>query len=143
MPEADRAEVSPEWLARLRASAPTPWTHGFALVERETGAVVGSCGFKGAPDAEGVVEIAYGLAPAYRGRGYAREAARALTKYALGAGGAACVRGHTKSDNAASARVLESCGFTYLRDVHDPEDGVVQRWELRPSRTTSEKRRRR
>lgn len=132
MPPADRAELSPEWLARLRsAPAPTPWTHGVALVERATGAVVGSAGLNGPPDAEGVVEVAYGLVPAYRGRGYAREAARALSEYALGPGGARCVRAHTRSDNAASARVLVACGFTLVGEVLDPDDGPVQRWERR------------
>jgi RimJ/RimL family protein N-acetyltransferase len=132
LPPADRAEVSPAWLAQLRAApAPTPWTHGVALVERAAGAVVGSAGFKGPPDADGVAEVAYGLAPAYRGRGYAREAARALSEWALGAGGARGVRAHTRPDNAASARVLAACGFVLTGEVHDPEDGLVQRWERR------------
>jgi len=132
MPPADQAEVSPAWLAQLRAApAPTPWLHGVALVERSTGAAVGSAGFKGPPDAEGVVELAYGLAPEHQGRGYAREAARALTEYALGAGGARCVRAHTRLDNAASARVLVACGFAPVGEVVDPEDGLVQRWERR------------
>ena len=132
MSPADRAEVSPEWLARLRA-APTssPWTHGFILVERATGAGVGSCGFKGPPDADGVVEIAYGLEPAYWGRGYASEAVRVLSRYALGAGVARCVRAHTRPDNAASTRVLDACGFSCLGEVLDPEDGRVSRWEYR------------
>lgn len=50
MPPPDRAEVSPAWLAQLRAApAPSPWTHGFAIIERTSGAVVGSCAFKGPP----------------------------------------------------------------------------------------------
>jgi [ribosomal protein S5]-alanine N-acetyltransferase len=135
MPPADQAEVSPDWLARLHASpTPTPWTHGFAIVERASGAVVGSCAFKTAPDAEGGVEIAYGLAPEHRGQGYAREAARALSDYALGAGGARYVRAHTRAENVASVRVLIACGFQCLGEVLDPEDGLVQRWELRARR---------
>jgi hypothetical protein len=54
-----RAEVSPNWLARVRASAaPDPWLHGFTLVHRTQGNFVGNCGYKGPPDTEGVVEIA-------------------------------------------------------------------------------------
>ncbi len=131
MPAADRAEVSPEWIARLRATpAPSPWTHGLAVVERATGAAAGSVAFKGAPDAEGVVEIAYGLDPAYQGRGYAREAARALVAYALGPGGARRVVAHTRPEHAASARVLAACGFARTGEVVDPEDGLVWRWEF-------------
>ena len=130
MSPADRAEVSPAWLARLRAAPPSPWTHGFAVVERETGAVVGSCGYKGPPDLDGVVEIAYGLDPAYRGRGYAREAVAALVAFALDADRARSVRAHTRPENGASARVLAASGFTRVGEVVDPEDGPVWRWEL-------------
>lgn len=130
MSPADRAEVSAHWLARLRASTPSPWTHGFALVEERTDAVIGSCGYKGPPDAEGMVEIAYGIDQAFRGRGYAQEAAAALVDFALGASGVRVIRAHTRPENGASARVLEACGFARIGEVIDPDDGVVWRWEL-------------
>ena len=131
MSPAERAEVSAAWLARVRAAAaPGPWTHGFALVERATGAVVGSCGYTGPPDAAGTIEIAYGVEPAYRGRGYAREAAAALVEFALDGGHARVVRAHTRSAHDASARVLAACGFERVGEVLDPEDGLVWRWEL-------------
>jgi ribosomal-protein-alanine N-acetyltransferase len=129
MSPAERAEVSPAWLARMRTAAPSPWTHGFALVERATGAPVGSCGYKGAPDADGAAEIAYGVDPEYRGRGYAKEAATALVDFAFGAG-ARIVRAHTRPEQGPSARVLAACGFTWLGEVVDPEDGLVWRWEV-------------
>lgn len=129
MSPADRAEVSPEWIARMRDSSPTPWTHGFTVLTRERDEAIGSCGFKGPPDVDGVTEIAYGIAPTHQGRGYAKEAAAALVQFALLAG-ARVVRAHTRPDNAASARVLESCGLTYVGEVLDPEDGLVRRWEL-------------
>lgn len=125
---ADRAEVSPEWLARMRASSPSPWTHGFAIVERASGAIVGSCGFKGPPDDQGVAEIAYGIDAEHRGQGYAKEAAAALAQFAFDAG-VRVVRAHTKSENGASASVLVSCGFVPLGEVVDPEDGLVRRWQ--------------
>src|SRR5262245_52944861 len=54
-------DVSPDWLARLKtATEADPWTHGFALVHLESRMVIGMCGFKGPPGADGVVEIAYG-----------------------------------------------------------------------------------
>jgi RimJ/RimL family protein N-acetyltransferase len=130
MSPADRAEVSPAWLDQMRTSAPSAWTHGFTVIERGSNATVGSCGYKGPPDAEGVVEIAYGTEPAYRGRGYAKECAAALVEYALNAG-ARVIRAHTRPENGASPRVLEACGLRLLGEVMDPEDGLVWRWELR------------
>jgi RimJ/RimL family protein N-acetyltransferase len=129
MSAADRAEVSPDWIAQLRANPPSAWTHGFAAVERATGASVGSCAFKGPPDEDGTVEIAYGVDANYRGRGYAKEMAAALTTYALGEGRASLVRAHTLPANNASTRVLISCGFKHIGEVMDPEDGLVWRWE--------------
>jgi RimJ/RimL family protein N-acetyltransferase len=125
----DRAQVSPDWVARMRDSSPTPWTHGFAIVERASGSAVGSCGFRGPPDEGGMVEIAYGIDVDHRGRGYAKEAAAALVDFALG-NGVRVVRAHTLVENGASARVLMSCGFAAVGEVVDPEDGLVMRWEL-------------
>ncbi len=128
----DRAEVSSEWLARMRKAEPSAWTHGFEIVDAMTDRVVGSCGYKGPPDSEGTVEIAYGIHPDQQGRGYAKESAAALVEFAFGAG-ARLVRAHTKPHNGASARVLVACGFERIGEIVDPEDGLVWRWELSPS----------
>jgi ribosomal-protein-alanine N-acetyltransferase len=123
-------EVSPAWIAHLRsAPGPDPWTLGFAIVHRDDDLVIGSAGFKGAPDDDGVVEIAYGIAPSYEGRGYATEAARALVAFALERVDVTSVRAHTKPENNSSGRVLAKCGFQQLGEVMDPEDGLVWRWE--------------
>jgi RimJ/RimL family protein N-acetyltransferase len=127
---AERAEVSPDWIARVRATAPgDPWALSFTAVERASGSAVGGCAFKGPPDADGVVEVSYGTNPEYRGRGYATEAARGLTEFAFASGRVRLVRAHSRPDNSASARVLEKCGFRRVGQVTDPEDGLVWRWE--------------
>jgi [ribosomal protein S5]-alanine N-acetyltransferase len=128
-------DLSPEWLAALDAAVEAdPWVHGFALVHRASGVVVGVASFKGPPDGEGVVEIAYAIAPGHQGRGYATEAAAALTRYALDSGRVRVVRAHTLPAANASTRVLERCGFRYLGEVVDPEDGPVWRWETTGAR---------
>ncbi len=128
-------EVSPAWLAQLRKSQATdPWVHGFAIIHREERLVVGSVGFKGPPDNDGVVEIAYGIVPAFQGRGYATEAAEAGTAFAFADGRVRLVRAHTLPTRSASTRVLEKCGFMRTGQVEDPEDGPVWRWERPRSR---------
>ena len=123
-------EVSPEWFARIRNStAPDPWTYGFGVFEQASGADVGHAGFKGPPDAAGMVEIAYGIHPEFQGRGFATEAAGGLTAFALGDERVRLVRAHTKPENIASARVLEKSGFRRIGEVVDPDDGLVLRWE--------------
>jgi hypothetical protein len=59
----DKAAVSAAWLSLLEGSSPVdPWIHGFMVVHRDTSSAVGRCGFKGPPDGDGMVEIAYGVA---------------------------------------------------------------------------------
>lgn len=127
-------DVSPEWLARLRTTADAdPWRHGFFVVDREQRAIIGTAGFKGPPDSNGMVEIAYGIVPSSEGRGYATEAAMALVRFALDTPGVTLVRAHTLPEANASTRVLTKCGFRHTDDVIDPDDGPVWRWELRNS----------
>jgi ribosomal-protein-alanine N-acetyltransferase len=141
MPPEDRAQVSPAWLAAAMA-APTanPWIHGFTIFRRSTGAPIGNCGFKGPPTTDGRVEIAYGLDEEYWGRGYATEAARALTAFALDADDVRTVIAHTLPEENASARVLRKSGFEWVGDVVDPEDGPVWRWEFRLAAKSGERR---
>jgi RimJ/RimL family protein N-acetyltransferase len=123
-------EVSAAWLANLRTlQHPDPWTLGFAVVHRDERQVIGSAGFKGAPDADGLVEIAYGIVPTFEGRGYATEAAHALVAHAFASGLVQRVRAHTLPTKNASTRVLTKCGFMRTGDVVDPDDGPVWRWE--------------
>jgi [ribosomal protein S5]-alanine N-acetyltransferase len=123
-------EVSPQWVAVLRTlTDPDPWTLGFGVVDREARAIIGSAAFKGPPDAEGVVEVAYGIVPSFQGRGYAAEATEALMDFARADSRVTRVRAHTMPTPNASTRVLTKCGFTHLGEIVDPEDGLVWRWE--------------
>ena len=124
--------VSAAWLESLRAAAgtpPDPWTYGFFIVERSSGMVIGSAGFKGPPDAQGMVEIAYGVDPSCQGQGFATEAAGALLRYAAADPRVRLLRAHTLPEANASTRVLGKCGFVHIGEVVDPEDGPVWRWE--------------
>ena len=122
-------EVDPGWLAQLRSvRAPDPWSLGFAVVDTDSGSVIGSAGFKGPPDRDGIVEIAYGIVPSCEGRGYATEVAKTLTRYCFD-NGARQVRAHTLPVTNASNRVLKKCGFDFVGEVNDPQDGLIWRWE--------------
>jgi [ribosomal protein S5]-alanine N-acetyltransferase len=126
-------EVSADFLVRLRtAKGPDPWRHGFAVVDRESRTIIGNVGFKGPPDQDGVVEIAYGIVPGFEGRGYATESAAALVAFAGSSGMVRLVRAHTLPKANASTRVLTKCGFSKVAEVVDPEDGPVWRWERLP-----------
>jgi RimJ/RimL family protein N-acetyltransferase len=83
----------------------------WAVEERETGALAGRIGFlqpEGWPD----FELAYTLAPAFQGRGYAREGARAALGYARETLGRERVISLIRPENTPSRRVAESFGAT-------------------------------
>jgi RimJ/RimL family protein N-acetyltransferase len=62
-------------------------------------------------NADGLVEIGYGLAAPYRGRGYGRQTVRALSQWLLTQPGVTGVLAHTDPANTPSRRSLESAGF--------------------------------
>ena len=86
--------------------------------------MVGTCAYKGGPNADGSVEVAYHTFPPFEGRGYATGMATKLVALA----GLRRVLAHTLPERNASCRVLEKAGFVWAGEVIDPEDGLVWRW---------------
>jgi ribosomal-protein-alanine N-acetyltransferase len=133
-----RVQVSPEWADILPARenlkavreepAVQPWLSR-AIVLREAGAVVGEVGFHNPPDELAVVELGYEVLPAFRRRGIATEAIRALTDWAFDTGEASTVYATIAHDNTASIRLVRSLGFRFQEDYHDPVDGHLVFYE--------------
>jgi len=118
-----RSPGAPAWPDADPAEAPwrQPW-----LVRHED-RVVGTVGFKGAPD-QGRVEVGYGLVPSVRGRGLATEAVRGLIMAAAGRGVTEVVA-ETLTGNRASQRVLEKLGFART-GRYTSEEGELITWRL-------------
>lgn len=104
------------------------WTH--LLLVDEPPIVAGVCGYTGPPTAEGSVEIAYAVAPSYRGRGLATAAARELTQRAFEDPRVRVVCAHTLPEHNASTRILQKIGMSFAGFAHDADEGPVWRWEL-------------
>lgn len=125
-----RRQYSAEWLALVHGPEERgAWAYGYSILATEDGAEVASAGFKG-PPIDGVVEIAYAVEAAHRGKGYATEIASALAHHALTFAEVTCVRAHTLPDGIVSQRALLGSGFSFTGQTEDPDDGVVNRYEL-------------
>lgn len=74
--------------------------------------MVGSADFKDVPSKDGEVEIGYGLGEAFQHHGYMTEAVRAMCAWALAQESVRHVIAETETDNLASRRILQRCGFT-------------------------------
>ena len=101
------------------------WMHFFVSAD----VLVGSGGFVGPPQ-DGVVEIGYELAPAFRGRGLGTAAAGALIEKARATGTVSAVIANTLAHDNPSTGVLRHLGFSWTRELVDPEEGPIWRSEL-------------
>ncbi len=99
-----------------------PWLYRVAVL-RGTRQVIGRAGFHAPPDADGVVEIGYSVAPAFRRQGYAVELVRGLTAWA-GARGARVCLASVRPDNAASLATVRRLGFVRTGEQIDEIDGL-------------------
>jgi RimJ/RimL family protein N-acetyltransferase len=97
----------------------------YAVELKEGGSPIGICGLVKRDFLEDV-DIGFALLPAFRGKGYAREAARATMSYARNVVGLERIVAITSRDNDASARLLEEIGLRFERMIRispdSPED---------------------
>lgn len=103
-PHADTADA-----LRPVASGPEDAEGTFLVVV--SGEVVGDCGWYGPPSG-GEVEIGYGLAAPYRGRGLGGAAVDLLLTWVTAQEGVRRVVAETDATNTPSRRLLERLGFT-------------------------------
>ena len=106
----------------------TWWT--YLPIEIETNTLIGSCGYKGTPNIEGVVEIGYEVAEFKRNKGFATEIVNLLIQKAFNDSRVNCIRAHTLAEENASVKVLKKCNFQFVEEKEDIEDGRVWKWEL-------------
>jgi len=135
--------IDPEWLgfdAAREAMQPAHdyleahpsalgwWTYLF--IHKPDRTLIGLGGFKGEVNEEGMVEIGYAIAPSYRRRGLASEAALGMIDYSFALPQVKRVDAHTLPERNASTGVLEKVGMKHLGAVIDPDDGEVWHWSL-------------
>jgi RimJ/RimL family protein N-acetyltransferase len=107
-----RMEAGPtrrDWMARL-------------MIARD-GELIGHCGFHGPPEVVGRAEIGYTVFVPFRGWGFATEAAKALTEWAL-AQGEKRVFASVSPDNGPSLAVIRHLGFAQVGTQEDDVDGL-------------------
>jgi RimJ/RimL family protein N-acetyltransferase len=112
-----------EWLVR-------------AVVLREPGRpMIGHAGFHGPPGINGprnpnAVEVGYTVFEAFRGHGYATEAARALIEWARAERGIGHFIASIAPDNIPSLALVRRLGFVQTGTQWDEEDGEELVFEL-------------
>lgn len=83
----------------------------WAVIERDSGQLIGEAGLKPLEDHGPEIELGYAFGPASWGRGYATEAGRAILDAAFGPLGLEQVVAVTREANTASRQVIAKLGF--------------------------------
>ena len=108
-----------EWIGRLNESYRTRGFSRWAVVERDGGLVVGSCGFAPLPWS-GEIDFGYMFRRDRWGRGYASEITPAVLRHGFERYGFEEVVASIDPKNDASRRVLEKIGFAYRHNEVQP-----------------------
>lgn len=101
--------------------------HGFgnwAVALKDGGALIGWCGI-GVLDNTPEIEIGYGFAKEYWGRGLGTEAARAALRFGFEQLGLERLVAVAIPENTGSRRIMEKAGMKYVKDAHFYERDVV------------------
>ncbi len=114
------------------------WYTNWMMALNHPGRVVGGLCFKGPPNANGEVEIGYGVDTEYQNRGLMTETLLVMCRWAFEQPGVAAILAETERANLASQRVLQKTGFVPFRETETmrwwrlertPEpDGVCSSW---------------
>ena len=121
------------WKYRARQAVETPadlpWITG-VLWDDALGAAVGQSGFHAAPDADGMVEVGYAVAPAYRRRGYARAALELAIAHARSEPSVRTLRATVSPENEASLALIAQYSFVRNGEQWDDQDGLELIFEM-------------
>ncbi|WP_346317090.1 GNAT family N-acetyltransferase [Chitinophaga sp. YIM B06452] len=102
----------------------------YLAIHRADNRLIGTGGFKGRPDANGVVEIGYEVSSAYREQGYATEMAETLIRFAFSHSYVNKVIAHTLEEYNAAVKVLQKAGMHFAGAVNGTDAGELWRWEI-------------
>lgn len=111
-PHPDR-KFSYQYLVYLQQKYKQGDFHDWAVVERESGRMIGTCGFTRFDYGNEAAEVGYVINPDFHGRGYATEALRRVIRFGFDYLNIHRIEAKYMEDNAASRRVMEKCGMTF------------------------------
>jgi len=96
----------------------------------DAGETVGLCSIT-RPPSQGEVDIGYGIAPEFHGRGIATRAVAEVVRWACSDPRVARLTAETVIHNTASQRVLQRNAFEIVGTRTDPGDGELLCWALK------------
>lgn len=97
-----------------------------AIEEKASHALLGFVGAGPKEELNNEIEVAYGIADPYQGKGFATEAAQALIEWVFANTALERLSAIVQPANWASTRVIDKLGFTYIDTRELPHEGEVR-----------------
>ena len=122
---------------------PSPLVHRIPRVKKEpsfaeiglvlaiaNGEIIGSAGFHDFPDANGMIEIGFGIVPERQRQGYGIELLHGMWKAISERSDVKILRYTVSPENEASMHVIKKLDFELIGEQMDEEDGLELIYEL-------------
>lgn len=107
-----------EWVLQNVGEEDYIWYH-WIIISKQHHRIIGGILIKGAPNAQGEIEIGYGTDDGFEGKGFMTEALKALIRWAFEQPRVLAVTAETEKTNLASIRVLQKIGMTQYKEVDE------------------------
>jgi len=95
------------------------WYTDWEIILKSENLSIGGMGFAGEPNDKGEAEIGYMIEESHQGNGFATEALKLMSDWALRQDRVTSVVVHTYESNLPSVRILEKCGFSQFNKADD------------------------
>ncbi len=102
-----------EYVSYLQTRYRTGDFYDWAVVVKDSGKMIGTCGFTRFDYANNSAEIGYVINPAYHGQGIATEAVEKVLELGFTRLNLNRIEGKYMVENGASRRVMEKCGMVF------------------------------
>jgi len=99
-------------------------------VLKQTMVVVGSAGFHNLPDENGMIEIGFGVDPAFQNKGYGKQILHGMWGWVVREPVVKTLRYTVAPENLVSQHIIKKLGFNLVGEQLDEEDGLEQIYEL-------------
>jgi ribosomal-protein-alanine N-acetyltransferase len=127
-PDDDVTDTLPKILNNLSIVESPTGFESWMIIKKDTLEIIGDLGFKGFNDAEGNIDIGYGIIKEERQKGYATEAVAALIQWAFSNEFVKEITARCLIDNTSSIHLLKKCKFTEIS-----KDNEMLYWALQNS----------
>jgi ribosomal-protein-alanine N-acetyltransferase len=134
-PDTDVIETLPKIICNLsQVDSPTGF-ESWMIIKKDTGEVIGDIGFKGFNQKESNIDLGYGIVKEERRKGYAKEAAATLIRWAFSKEIVKEITASCLIDNISSINLLKKFNFIEIKKA----DGMIY-WSLQNKKLNCETR---